>query len=332
MEYILLTGGLGFIGSHICVELLQLNYNVIVIDNLSNSKIEVKNKIETITQKTFELFVFDICNMQLLEDIFIKYKIISIIHLAGLKSVNESIKLPLKYYNINITTTLNLLSLVDKYNINRFIFSSSATVYGIPTEIPLNENSQIGINITNPYGKTKYMLEEIIKDFSINSTCKFIILRYFNPVGAHESGLIGEDPNDIPNNLMPYIIKVATKEYKILNIFGNDYNTPDGTCIRDFIHVVDLAKAHVIANTFILDNNLEIFNIGSGKGFSVLKLVNTFSKINNIDIPYVFSDRRKGDIEKNYADVTKANNILSWKAQKTIEDICIDAYNFANKK
>ena len=303
-----------------------------MIDNLSNSKIDVKNKIETITQKTFELFVFDICNMQLLEDIFIKYKIISIIHLAGLKSVNESIKLPLKYYNINITTTLNLLSLVDKYNINRFIFSSSATVYGIPTEIPLNEISQIGINITNPYGKTKYMLEEIIKDFSINSTCKFIILRYFNPVGAHESGLIGEDPNDIPNNLMPYIIKVATKEYKTLNIFGNDYTTPDGTCIRDFIHVVDLAKAHVIANTFILDNNLEIFNIGTGKGISVLELVNTFSKINNIYISYVFSDRRNGDIEKNYADVTKANNVLGWKAEKIIEDICKDAYNFANNK
>lgn len=225
-----------------------------------------------------------------------------------------------------------MLSLVDKYNINRFIFSSSATVYGIPTEIPLNEISQIGINITNPYGKTKYMLEEIIKDFSINSTCKFIILRYFNPVGAHESGLIGEDPNDIPNNLMPYIIKVATKEYKTLNIFGNDYNTPDGTCIRDFIHVVDLAKAHVIANTFILDNNLEIFNIGTGKGISVLELVNTFSKINNIYISYVFSDRRNGDIEKNYADVTKANNVLGWKAEKIIEDICKDAYNFANNK
>ena len=331
MEHILVTGGLGFIGSHICVELLQLGYNIIVIDNLSNSKLDVKNKIEFITNKTFELYIFDICDINLLESVFNKHKIISIIHLAGLKSVNESIKLPLKYYNVNLISTINLLSLINKYNIERFIFSSSATVYGIPTEIPLNENSQIGLNITNPYGKTKYMLEEIIKDYSITSNCKFIILRYFNPVGAHESGLIGENPNDIPNNLMPYILRVARNQYKELTIYGNDYNTPDGTCIRDFIHVTDLAKAHVVSNTYNMNNKLDVFNIGTGKSTSVLEIVNKFSEINNIQLKYIYSNRRSGDIEANYADVTKANNILGWKAEKTLEDICRDAYNFACK-
>jgi UDP-glucose 4-epimerase len=326
---ILVTGGLGFIGSHIVVELLNNNYNVIVIDNLSNSKISVKDRIEKITNKTFELFVFDICDSILLEEIFDKFNISTIIHLAGLKAVNESIKNPLLYYNKNITTTLNLLEMVDKYNIQKFIFSSSATVYGIPTEIPLFENSQVGVNITNPYGKTKYMLEEIIKDFSItNNICKFVILRYFNPVGAHSSGLIGEDPNDIPNNLMPYILKVATKQYNKLSIYGNDYNTRDGTCIRDFIHVVDLAKAHVAAVIYNI-SFLEIFNIGTGKGTTVLELVNIFAGINNVDVLYEYAPRREGDIESNYANVDKANNLLNWKAEYTIEDMCKDAYNFA---
>jgi UDP-glucose 4-epimerase len=326
---ILVTGGLGFIGSHIVVELLNNNYNVIVIDNLSNSKISVKNKIETITNKTFELFIFDICDVSLLEDIFIKYKISTIIHLAGLKSVNESIRNPLLYYNKNIISTLNLLKMVDKYNIIKFIFSSSATVYGTPTEIPLFENSQTGLNITNPYGKTKYMIEEIIKDYYINNNiCKFIILRYFNPVGAHKSGLIGEDPNDIPNNLMPYILKVATNKYDKLSIYGNDYNTRDGTCIRDFIHVVDLAKAHVASINY---NNLilETFNVGTGKGTTVLELVHTFINVNDVNVLYQFTDRRDGDIESNYANVDKANNLLNWKAEYSIEDMCRDAYNYA---
>jgi UDP-glucose 4-epimerase len=330
---ILVTGGLGFIGSHIVVELLNNNYNVIVIDNLSNSKISVKEKIETITNKTFELFIFDICDSILLEEIFEKFNISTIIHLAGLKAVGESIRKPLLYYNKNITSTLNLLEMVDKYNIQKFIFSSSATVYGIPTEIPLFENSQVGLNITNPYGKTKYMLEEIIKDYyisnhHINNICKFVILRYFNPVGAHSSGLIGEDPNDIPNNLMPYILKVATKQYNKLSIYGNDYNTRDGTCVRDFIHVVDLAKAHV-ASVIYNNSFLETFNIGTGKGSTVLELVNIFVSINNVDIPYEFTNRRDGDIESNYANVDKANNLLNWKAECTIEDMCKDAYRFA---
>jgi UDP-glucose 4-epimerase len=325
---ILVTGGLGFIGSHIVVELLNRNYNVVVIDNLSNSKITVKNKIEQITNKTFDLFVFDICDKILLEDVFKKFQFTSIIHLAGLKAVGESINKPLKYYNTNLLSTLNLLEMIDKYNISKFIFSSSATVYGTPTEIPLFETSQTGLNITNPYGRTKYMLEEIIKDFSLTSECNFIILRYFNPVGSHESGLIGEDPNDIPNNLMPYILKVATKEFNKLSIYGNDYDTHDGTCIRDFIHVVDLALAHVKSLELYSNNKLEIFNIGTGKGTSVLELVNIFSSTNLIDIPYQFVDRRIGDVVINYADTTKANNILNWKAVKSIEDMCRDAYNF----
>jgi UDP-glucose 4-epimerase len=338
---ILVTGGLGFIGSHIVVELLNRNYNVIVVDNLSNSKLLVKSKIEYITNKTFELFIFDICDKLLLEDLFKKFNVDTIIHLAGLKSVNQSIKEPLYYYNNNLISTLNLLELVNKYNINKFIFSSSATVYGIPKEVPLNENSQIGLNITNPYGKTKYMLEEIIKDFSLTSTCNFIILRYFNPVGAHISGLIGEDPNDIPNNLMPYILKVASNKYEALSIYGNDYLTPDGTCIRDFIHVVDLAKAHVKSIEYIINiiamqqidqkghnNNLEVFNIGTGNGVSVLELVKCFINTNNIIIPFKFVDRREGDIPMMYANCNKANHLLGWKTELTIEDMCRDAFKF----
>jgi UDP-glucose 4-epimerase len=327
---ILVTGGLGFIGSHIVVELLNNNYNVIVVDNLSNSKITVKDKIETITNKTFELFIFDLCDKSLLEDLFNKFKISTIIHLAGLKSVNESIKKPLFYYNKNIVSTLNLLEMVDTYNITKFIFSSSAIVYGTPTEIPLFETSQVGLNITNPYGKTKYMLEEIIKDYHFNNNiCKFVILRYFNPVGAHSSGLIGEDPNDIPNNLMPYILKVATNIYDKLSIYGNDYNTRDGTCIRDFIHVVDLAKAHMASIKYNSDSNYDVFNIGTGKGTTVLELVNTFIYVNNIDVPYEFTARRSGDIESNYANVNKANNLLNWTAKYSIEDMCMDSYHYA---
>ncbi len=329
---ILITGGLGFIGSHIVVELLNRNNDIIVIDNLCNSKMSVKERIEEITNKTFNLFIFDICDKILLEDIFKKYNITKIIHLAGLKAVGESINKPLKYYNTNLISTLNLLEMVEKYNVTKFIFSSSATVYGTPMEIPVYETTQTGLNITNPYGRTKYMLEEIIKDFSVTSLCNFIILRYFNPVGAHSSGLIGEDPNDIPNNLMPYILKVAIKDYYELKIFGDDYDTYDGTCIRDFIHVVDLAVAHILSLDLIINNKLEIFNLGTGRGTSVLELVTVFARINDIDIPYKFVNRREGDVVLNYADTTKANTILKWKAEKTVEDMCRDSYNFICKQ
>jgi len=330
---ILVTGGLGFIGSHIVVELLNRNYKVIVVDNLSNSKLTVKSKIELITNKTFELFIFDICDKLLLEDLFKKFNINTIIHLAGLKAVNQSIKEPLHYYNNNLISTLNLLEMVNKYNINKFIFSSSATVYGTPTEVPLYETSLVGTGITNPYGRTKYMLEEIIKDFSVTSKCNFIILRYFNPVGAHSSGLIGEDPNDIPNNLMPFILKVAGNNYDVLSIYGNDYPTPDGTCIRDFIHVVDLAIAHVKSIEYNYDlkdhnNNIEIFNIGTGNGITVLELVKCFINTNNIIIPFKFVSRRVGDVPIVYANSNKANTLLGWKAELTIEDMCRDAFKF----
>lgn len=328
---ILVTGGLGFIGSHIVVELLNRNYNVIVVDNLSNSKLTVKTKIQLITNKTFELFIFDICDKLLLEDLFKKYNINIIIHLAGLKSVSQSIKESLNYYNNNLISTLNLLEMVNKYNINKFIFSSSATVYGIPTEVPLYETSSVGIGITNPYGRTKYMLEEIIKDFSVTSKCNFIILRYFNPVGAHSSGLIGEDPNDIPNNLMPFILKVASDDYNVLSIYGNDYNTPDGTCIRDFIHVVDLAIAHVKSIEYNNNINIEVFNIGTGNGISVLELVKCFINTNNIIIPFKFVNKREGDVPIMYANVNKANTLLCWKAELTIEDMCRDAFKFITR-
>jgi UDP-glucose 4-epimerase len=331
MDYILVTGGFGFIGSHICVELLNANHNIIVIDNLSNSKIDVYNKIVSITNKEFKYFIFDLLDKSLVYDVFKKYNIKSIIHLAGLKAVNESIKNPLKYYRTNIDTTLNLLELINDFNIEKFIFSSSATVYGLPSEIPLKETSQVGLNITNPYGQTKYMLEKIIMDFSKTSSCKFIILRYFNPVGAHPSGLIGEDPNDIPNNLMPYLLKVANGTYPELKIFGNDYESEDGTCVRDFIHVVDLAKAHLKSIEYLNKDNLEIFNIGTGKGTSVLELVNTFINVNNIKLKYSFGPKREGDIPKMYCDASKAKYVLKWEPTKTIENICFDSFNFINK-
>jgi UDP-glucose 4-epimerase len=323
---ILVTGGLGFIGSHIVVELLNNNYNVIVIDNLSNSKISVKNKIETITNKTFELFIFDICDVSLLEDIFIKYKISTIIHLAGLKSVNESIRNPLLYYNKNIISTLNLLKMVDKYNIIKFIFSSSATVYGTPTEIPLFENSQTGLNITNPYGKTKYMQEEILRDlYKSDNEWNIIILRYFNPV-SYTNILLKEEPNGIPNNLFPYLLKVHNGELPQLNIYGNDYDTKDGTCIRDFIHVGDLADGHVASCNYIIKNiscGLKTYNLGTGNGISVQELLNAFEKINNTKLNYKYSDRRSGDLDISYACCDLAYEELGWKSKYTINDIVI---------
>jgi UDP-glucose 4-epimerase len=328
MEYVLVTGGLGFIGSHICVELLQQNYNVIVIDNLSNSKIETRNQINKITNKKFIFYNFDICDNISLNKIFKIFNITSTIHLAGLKSVNESISDPLLYYNTNITSTINLLKNINKHKIKKFIFSSSSTVYGSQLDMPLYETNKTGENITNPYGKSKYMIEEIISDFSKTSECKFIILRYFNPIGAHSSGLIGENPNNIPNNLMPYILRVVSGDYKELKIYGNNYNTPDGTCIRDFIHVVDLAKAHIKSLEYNNINNIEVFNIGTGKGTSVIELINTFIKVNQVDIPYVFDKRRDGDLPISFTNTDKANKLLNWYAEKNINDMCIDSYNF----
>lgn len=336
---ILLTGGLGFIGSHTVVELVNSGNNVIIYDNLSNSKIEVLEKLNSLCDRNKITFVKgDVLNLDELKQLD-SYEINSVVHFAAFKSVNESIKLPLKYYQNNITGLLNLLNYCKNMNINNFIFSSSATVYG-SSQSPLFEDSDIGIGITNPYGQTKYMAEQILKDFSKSySKINIICLRYFNPVGAHKSGLIGEDPNDIPNNLMPYVLRVAVKNnlnsnldevYNYLSIFGSDYDTPDGTCQRDFIHVVDLAKAHVAAVKKIVSfNNFEVFNIGTGKGTSVLEIVESFKNINNIKLPYVMKDRRPGDNAVTFCDCQKANKMLEWKAELDINDICLDTYNFA---
>ena len=341
-KYTLVTGGLGFIGSHTVVQLIQSNHNVIIIDNLSNSKIEVLDNIKKICKNCHNLiyFNYDINNIEYMDSIFSKYLIDSIIHFASFKSVSESIQDPLIYYTNNINTTLNLLILCKKYKVNKFIFSSSATVYGKELS-PLLETSKIGHNITNPYGQTKYFIEKILEDFNKSyKDTRIIILRYFNPVGAHHSGLIGENPNGIPNNLMPYIVKVALFNnndnnndniYSKLKIYGNDYKTFDGTGIRDFIHVEDLAQAHLKSIEYLdmnININYDIFNIGTGKGTSVLELVNTFIKVNNIVLPYEFYPKREGDIDCVFCDSTKSNILLNWKATKTIEDMCIDSYNY----
>ena len=339
MKFILCTGGLGFIGSHTVVELVNYGYNVLILDDLSNSEVSVLEKIKLLCDISKIKFIKgNILNNQNLDLVF-QNKISCVIHFAAFKSVNESIKYPLKYYENNITGTINLLNKCQEYNVKKFIFSSSATVYG-SSKSPLNENSQIGIGITNPYGNSKYIVEQILKDLK---DFKIINLRYFNPVGAHKSGLIGENPSDIPNNLMPFVLRVAIKNnldpnyddvYKQLNIFGNDYNSNDGTAVRDFIHVVDLAKAHVCAVNKVLnmESNYEIYNIGTGNGTSVLEIVNTFKKVNNIKLPYEFKPKREGDNDIVYCETTKANNELNWKAELNIEDICKDTYNFALQK
>lgn len=325
MQYILVTGGMGFIGSHTIVELLETNFNVIVIDNLSNSNIDVIEKIKKITNKDIIFYECDILNYEQLNNIFENYNIYCVIHFAGLKSVNESIENPLKYYHNNVSGTINLLQIMEKNNVKNFIFSSSSTVYG-NTKPPFDENSETGKFITNSYGRTKFLIEEILKDLK---GWNIFILRYFNPIGAHCSGLIGDNPNGIPNNLMPYIVKVAIKELSTLNIFGNDYNTLDGTPKRDFIHVVDLAKAHV--KCIHCFNGMQILNLGTGVSTSVMELINTFEKTNNIKIPYEYKDKRSGDIEDSYCLADKAFEIIEWKSTKNITDMCKDSYNYVKQ-
>ena len=336
---ILVTGGLGFIGSHTVVELVNCSYDVIILDDLSNSNLNVLNNLfKIVDKKKIKFYKGSILDDEILTKIFKSYNIDCVIHFAAFKSVSESIKEPLRYYENNVSGTINLLQQCNKYNVKNFIFSSSATVYG-NSKSPLLETSQTGEGITNPYGQSKYIIENILKDFSKSSQTKIICLRYFNPVGAHSSGLIGEDPMGIPNNLMPYLLRVVIKNnlndklndvYKKLNIFGNDYKTKDGTGVRDFIHVVDLAKAHVCAciNLSKLSNLYNIYNIGTGKGTSVLELVNTFIDINNVKLPYCFKKRREGDIDIVYCVCDKAKNELNWEASLNIENICSDSYNY----
>ena len=325
---ILVTGGTGYIGSHTCVELLNSGYDIVVIDNLSNSKIDVVDKIKKITNKDFKFYEGDCCDKGLLSNIFKENDIDAVIHFAGFKAVGESVKLPLKYYKNNLESTINLLEVMNEYGVKKIVFSSSATVYGKPDSLPIRES--FPLSTTNPYGSTKLMIEDILRDlYNSDNTWSIAILRYFNPIGAHKSGLIGENPNGIPNNLMPYIIKVATKELETLSIFGNDYDTKDGTGVRDYIHVVDLAKGHTKAIEKVTsETGCDAYNLGTGNGYSVLDIVNTFKRVNNIDVSYKIVDRRPGDIDACYADPSYAKEKLGWKAELGIEEMCKDAYNY----
>lgn len=328
MSKILVTGGTGYIGSHTVIELLKAGEELVIVDNFSNSSPEVLEKIKEITKKDFEFYEADLLDEKKIEEIFKEKEIESVIHFAGLKAVGESVEKPIEYYHNNITGTLVLLKLMKKYNCKKLVFSSSATVYGNPKELPIKE--EFPLSTTNPYGSTKLMIEQILQDMAIaDKNFRVAILRYFNPIGAHESGLIGEVPNGIPNNIMPYIMKVAIGEYKELTIFGNDYPTPDGTGIRDYIHVVDLSKGHLKALEKIRkESGVKIYNLGTGRGYSVLELVKTFEKVNNVKVNYKIGARRPGDIPACYADPTKAEKELGWKAEKGIEEMCKDGWNF----
>jgi len=328
---ILLTGGAGYIGSHTLVELLNKNHEIMVIDNLSNSKIESIKRVKTITGKELVFNKIDLCNIIELEKVFSSNQFEAVIHFAGLKAVGESVQKPLLYYYNNITGTINLCQMMIKYDVKNIVFSSSATVYGNPTSVPITED--FPIKPANPYGNTKYIIETILKDIQIaNPDWNVIILRYFNPVGAHESGLIGEDPNGIPNNLMPYISQVAVGRLPYLKVYGNDYPTKDGTGIRDYIHVVDLAQGHLKALDKLLTNSgYCIYNLGTGQGYSVLDVITTFEKWSQRKIPYKIVGRRPGDIAECYADPSKANRELAWKAERNLDDMCRDTWNWQKK-
>ena len=329
---ILVTGGLGFIGSHTVVELIESGHEVVIVDNLCNSKIEVLDKIEKITKVRPKFYKFNLLTIEDLRKVFEENAIEGIIHFAGLKAVSESISMPIEYYENNLCSTLNLLKCMKEKNIKKLVFSSSACVYGEPEQNPVDEDSPSNL-ATNPYGRTKCFIEEILKDcYKADNSNQFTILRYFNPVGAHSSGLIGEDPNGIPNNLMPYILRVAEGSSDLLHIFGKDYDTKDGTCIRDFIHVVDLAKGHVKALENIEKEGIHIYNLGTGKGTTVLELVESFNKVNGNLVKYDFVDRRAGDVAINFAKTDRAREELGWTAQFGIEEMCKDAWNFSNKK
>ena len=333
---ILVTGGTGFIGSHTVVELLNTGYKVIIVDNLSNSKIEVLNAIKEITGKDDESIKFyqlDLLNKDDLDKVFDENNdITACIHFAALKAVGESVEKPIEYYRNNIGGTINLVDCMRKHNVKKIVFSSSATVYGDPDVVPIKETANAE-RATNPYGETKVINERILTDlYNSDNDWSVTLLRYFNPIGAHESGLIGESPNGIPNNLMPYINQVAEGKLECLKIFGNDYPTPDGTGVRDYIHVVDLAKGHIKAiQRAEKTNGVEIFNLGTGVGYSVLDIVNNFEKANGLKIKYEITERRAGDIAECYADPSKAKEILGWEAQKNLEDMCKDSWNFTKK-
>lgn len=327
---VLVTGGAGYIGSHTVVELLNENKEVIVVDNFSNSKPEMLDKIKKITNKDFKFYELDYSNKEKMDKVFAENKIDSVIHFAGYKAVGESVEKPIEYYTNNVSGTLNILDVMRKHNVKTIIFSSSATVYGDPEVVPLTEMCKIG-GTTNPYGSSKLFIEQILKDvYKSDNTWDVCILRYFNPIGSHESGIIGEEPQGRPNNLMPYIVRVASGELEELSIFGNDYNTPDGTGVRDYIHVVDLAKGHIKALEKLEKekSGIYIYNLGTGKGYSVLDMVHAFEKTTGQKIKYKITERRAGDIATCYADATKAKEELNWVAEKTLEDMCRDSWNY----
>ena len=328
---VLVTGGAGFIGSHTVVELLNSGKEVVILDNFSNSNPEVLDNIKKITGKDFKFYEIDYLDRKKLEKVFEENKIDAVMNFAGYKAVGESVQKPIEYYTNNVSGALILLDTMRKYGCKKFIFSSSATVYGENAQIPYTEETKTG-DTTNPYGTTKLFIEQILKDiYKSDNSWDICILRYFNPIGAHESGLIGEKPNGIPNNLMPYITKVAVGQLKELSIFGNDYNTPDGTGVRDYIHVVDLAKGHIKALEK-LDKEQEgifIYNLGTGHGTSVLEMVNAFEKATEKKVPYKIAPRRAGDLAEYYAETKKAEEELGWVATKTIEDMCRDSWNYA---
>ena len=331
---ILLPGGAGYIGSHTAVELLKAGKEIVIIDNFSNSKPEVLDKIKQITGKEFKFYELDYLDREKLEKVFEENKIEAVLNFAGYKAVGESVQKPIEYYTNNISGCLVLLDVMRKYGVKKFIFSSSATVYGDPKKVPITEESKTG-GTTNPYGTTKLFIEQILKDIYVSdNTWDICILRYFNPVGAHESGLIGEEPKGIPNNLMPYVVRVASGQLKELSVFGNDYNTPDGTGVRDYIHVVDLAKGHVAALEKLdkEKNGMYIYNLGTGRGYSVLDMVKAFEKSTGKKVPYKIEPRRQGDIATCYAEPKKAREELGWTATKTLEDMCKDSWNYINKQ
>ncbi len=325
---ILLTGGAGFIGSHTYVELLNAGHEAVIVDNFYNSSVEVIRRLETITQQPVTYYDADVCDKAKLGEVFARHAFDAVIHFAGYKAVGESVEKPLEYYRNNLDSTLSLCEVMREHQVKRIVFSSSATVYGVSDNMPLVETMPTGC--TNPYGWTKYMIEQILQDVAhAYPDWAIALLRYFNPIGAHESGLIGEDPVGIPNNLMPYITQVASGKLKELRVFGDDYPTHDGTGVRDYIHVVDLAKGHVAACGFLMEHaGCQVFNLGTGTGYSVLDLVKTFEKANGLSIPYTITPRRSGDVARCFADPHQAKNLLHWHAEKTLEDMCKDAWRW----
>ena len=332
MSEILLTGATGYIGSHTAVELLEAGEEIVIVDDLSNSEASVIDRIEQITGRRPAFYQGDVADGALLERIFTEHEIAAVMHFAGFKAVGESVQKPLAYYRNNLDTTLTLLETMQRFGCGRFIFSSSATVYGMSEDVPFREDAPAG-GCTNPYGWTKYMIEQILTDTAAaNSAMSVVLLRYFNPIGAHESGLIGEKPNGIPNNLMPYITQVAVGKLERLRVFGNDYPTPDGTGVRDYIHVVDLAKGHLAALRYSAEHSgTEIINLGTGTGYSVLDVIRAFERANGVRIPYEIAPRRSGDIAICYADPAKAHKLLGWTAEKTLEDMCRDSWRWEQR-